>query len=272
MSVSEGKTTVAEKDYLWLHLVSLPYFRSLMRAVEARFYKDIELPSPVLDLGCGDGHFASIAFNRQLEVGLDPWGAPIREAAHWGAYHSLTQADGNRMPFPDQTFASAVSNSVLEHIPYLDDVLQELHRVLQPGALFVFCGPNQNFLPSLSIGRFFDRIKLPGLAELYRRFFNRISRHYHSDPPEVWRARLERHGFEIIRWWHYFPPHAMQVVEWGHYFGLPYLINRKLSGKWVPGWANGLIRQLHSWLKCYYNEPPVCEDGVCSFYITRRKE
>ena len=50
------------KDYLTLHLQDLPYFRALLRAVEARFYKDITLPPPVLDLGCGDGHFASLAW------------------------------------------------------------------------------------------------------------------------------------------------------------------------------------------------------------------
>ncbi|HSB00035.1 MAG TPA: class I SAM-dependent methyltransferase, partial [Anaerolineales bacterium] len=119
---------------MWLHLKELPYFRSLVRAVEARFYQDYHLPAPTLDVGCGDGHFATIAFERQLEVGLDPWDGPIREAQRRGGYRSLVRADGGHMPFPEGHFASAVSNSVLEHIPHVEAVLAETARVLQPGA------------------------------------------------------------------------------------------------------------------------------------------
>jgi ubiquinone/menaquinone biosynthesis C-methylase UbiE len=108
------------KDYLWLNLRDLPYFRAILRAVEARFYQDFKLPQPVLDVGCGDGHFASIAFDQPLDVGIDPWGGPIRQAARLGGYRSLVQADGGKMPFPDSYFASAVSNSVLEHIPHVE--------------------------------------------------------------------------------------------------------------------------------------------------------
>ena len=56
---------MSEKDYLWLHLRDLPYFRAMLRAVEAQFYQEFELPAPTLDVGCGDGHFATIAFDRR---------------------------------------------------------------------------------------------------------------------------------------------------------------------------------------------------------------
>ena len=46
------------------------------------------------------------------------------------------------MPFPDGYFASAISNSVLEHIPQVQEVLADLRRVLKPGAPFLFCVPN----------------------------------------------------------------------------------------------------------------------------------
>ena len=140
-----------EKDYLWLHLRDLPYFRAMLRAIEAAFYQGIDLPRPVLDLGCGDGHFASLTFEQPLEVGLDPWAGPIHEARQYGIYKSLVQANGARMPFPQAYFGSAVSNSVLEHIPPLEEVLLETARVLQPGAPFVFCVPNHQFLSSLSV-------------------------------------------------------------------------------------------------------------------------
>jgi SAM-dependent methyltransferase len=261
--------TMTEKDYLWLHLRELPYFRSLVRAVEARAYQDIELPSPSLDVGCGDGHFATVAFNQFLDVGIDPWGGPIRDAAKRGRYRSLVQADGGSMPFPDGFFASALSNSVLEHIPHVDDVLVETGRLLKPGAPFIFTVPNDNFLPSLSISNALDKWGLGSLAESYRNFFNRISRHQHCDPPEVWRLRLEHAGFSVDGWWHYISPQALHVVEWGHYFGLPSLVSHWLTGRWIlvpTRWNLSLTQHI---VEPHF-ENPVCEDGVYTFYITRK--
>lgn len=267
----EQMSTSAEKDFLWLHLRDLPYFRSLLRAVEARFYQAFELPGPILDLGCGDGHFAKLAFDRPLDVGLDPWTGPIREAAQTSAYRALTQADGAQMPFPDGYFGSALSNSVLEHIPNLDPVLAEMGRVLRPGALFLFCVPNHNFLDSLSIGRALDRAGLASLGDAYRLFFNRIARHHHCDPPEIWQERLLGAGFELVRWQHYYSPKAMQVSEWGHYLGLPSLLSYKLTGRWIlvpKRWNLALTYKL---LAPYYHETTAVDDGVCTFYVARRK-
>lgn len=258
------------KDYLWLHLRDLPYFRSLVRAVEARFYEQIELPRPVLDVGCGDGHFATVAFDQPLDVGIDPWAGPVHQAASRGGYRSVILGDGGRMPFPEHSFASAVSNSVLEHIPQVETVLTETARVLKPGAPFVFCVPNHNFLPSLSVSNALDKMGLRPLGDAYRRFFNRISRHQHCDPPEVWQARLERAGFRLERWWHYFPPRAMHVVEWGHYFGLPSLVSHFLFRRWIlvpTRWNLALTRRI---VQPYYDADPICPDGVYSFYIARK--
>jgi ubiquinone/menaquinone biosynthesis C-methylase UbiE len=182
------------KDFLYLHTRDLPYFRGLLRAVESRFYQDLDIPSPTLDLGCGDGHFAQITFDRKLEVGLDPWTGPIHEAGTRGVYNLLTEADGARMPYPDAYFASAISNSVLEHIPQLDAVLVEMARVLKPGAPFIFCVPNDNFNPQLSVARALDKLGLKSLAAAYRRFFTFIARHVHLDGTSAWAKRLDAAG------------------------------------------------------------------------------
>lgn len=268
--MSDSTHSGRNKDFLYLHTNSLPYFRGLLRAVESRFYLDIDLPSPTLDVGCGDGHFASLTFDRPLEVGLDPWRAPIHEAKQYNAYNLLVEADGGRMPYEDGKFASAVSNSVLEHIPHLDVVLAETARVLQPGALFVFCVPNHNFLPNLSVARFFDTVGLKSLAAAYRSFFNKISRHHHCDDPETWKIRLEKAGFKIEKYWHYFSPAALSVLEWGHYFGLPSLITKKLFGRWILIPARWNLSLLLASLRRYYDEPVPQQQGAYTFYITRR--
>ncbi len=261
----------AKKDHLWLQISGMPYFRGLLRAVEGRFYENIDLPSPTLDLGCGDGHFATIVFDRKLEVGLDPWSAPLREAEKRGGYVKVIEASGDAIPYEPAHFGSAVSNSVLEHIPDLDSVLKDLARVLKPGAPFIFCVPNHNFLGALSVSNFFDRIGLKFLANAYRSFFNRIARHKHCDDPETWKTRLENAGFELVDWWHYFSPKALHVLEWGHYFGLPSLITRRLFGRWIlaPVRWNLFLTTLIT--KRAYQESSMQPEGTCTFYIARRK-
>jgi SAM-dependent methyltransferase len=257
------------KDFLWLNIRDLPYFRALLRAVEAAFYQDIKLPAPTLDLGCGEGHFASLVFDQKIDVGLDPWHTPIHEARMYQAYRLLTEADGGKMPYPNGYFASAFSNSVLEHIPHVEQVLQETARVLKPGALFVFCVPNHRFNESLSVAIILDKLRLPALAKLYRDFFSYIARHRHLDSPEIWKSRLALAGFEVEKWWHYFPPKALTVLEWGHYFGLPSYILRKLTGRWiiVPARWNLMLTQR---LLQPHSKAVACDDGVCTFYIARR--
>lgn len=257
------------KDFLALHLRDLPYFRALLRAVEASFYQDLELPSPTLDVGCGDGHFASLAFERPIEVGLDPWHAPIHEAKRRQAHRWLVEADGGRAPFPSASFASAFSNSVLEHIPHVQDVLAETARLLRPGGIFAFCVPNDKFNPNLSVGKALDRVGLTSMGRAYRKAFTRIARHVHLDGPEIWQRRLEQAGFVIERHWHYFPPEALAVLEWGHYFGLPSWITRKLFGRWILAPTAWNLRWLERLLRPYASAAP-CADGVCTFYIARK--
>lgn len=260
----------SEKDYLGIQLKDMPYFRAVLRAVECRFYQKYDLPKPTLDLGCGDGHFASVAFDRKLEVGIDPWTAPVMEAGRRGGYHLTVQGSGDRLPFPDGYFASAISNSVLEHIPGLDAVLAEVGRVLQPGAPFLFCVPNHQFLANLSVSNALDRAGLRGPADAYRRFFNRISRHHHCDSPETWQPRLEKAGLRVEDWWHYFSPRALHILEWGHYFGLPSWISHALFGRWIlerSDWNLALTRWIVS---PAYQEDWSQSQGSYTFYVTRK--
>jgi SAM-dependent methyltransferase len=264
-------------DQLWRQLKEIPAFRGLLRAVEARFYigaspaspDGLPLPPPVLDVGCGDGQFASIVFDGQLDAGLDPWSAPLVEARHRGAYRFLVQADGAQMPYPAEYFSSALSNSVLEHIPDVQAVLVETARALRPGAPFYFCVPSDNFLPFLSIGRALDALSLHAPADTYRRFFNRISRHHHCDNAAVWRARLDQAGFVLDQWWAYFSREALTALEWGHYLGLPSLVSKKLFGRWILWPSHANLWLTDRLLRRYYNEP-LPEAGAYLFFVAHK--
>jgi SAM-dependent methyltransferase len=257
------------KDFLWLHLRDLPYFRAMLRAVEAQFYQDYPLEPPVLDVGCGDGHFASLVFERPLDVGMDPWEGPIRQAQRYGGYRTLIMGDGGRMPFPDAHFGSAISNSVLEHIPHVQTVLADVRRVLKPGALFLFCVPNPAYLSELSIPTILHKIGLPGVGERYREWFRRMSRVHHAEPPQVWSGWLEAAGFRLEKCWHYFSPQSMRVLEWGHYFGAPTLLPHALTGRWILArtrWNLALTRRFVEPFSQAVEDP----HGTFTFYVARK--
>jgi SAM-dependent methyltransferase len=256
-------------------LQELPAFRALLRAVEVDFYVDLPMPAPVLDLGCGDGHFAEVlhrvAFAHKLDVGLDPWIGPLREARDRDVYRVVTHADGARMPFPDAHFATVISNSVLEHIPDVEPVVREVARVLQPGGAFYFCVPGPNFRQFLSVARMLDALRLRSLAEAYRRLFDRISRHRYYNTPDEWTERLSRAGLHVERWWSYFSPAALAALEWGHPLGLPSVLAKKLTGRWllVPKrWNLSLTAAL---LRRYYEEP-LPSEGAYLFFVARRTQ
>jgi SAM-dependent methyltransferase len=259
---------MTDKDFLWLNLRDLPYFRAMLRAVEAQFYQEYDLPAPTLDVGCGDGHFASLTFDRKLEVGLDPWAGPIHRAVRYGGYRSLVQADGRSMPFPDGHFASALSNSVLEHIPQVQAVLAELRRVLQPGALFLFCVPNPRYLSELSIPGILARVGLGRLGTSYAGWFRRMSRVEHLAWPEQWQLWLELAGFTLEKWWHYFSPAAMRTLEWGHYFGVPTLLPHAISRNWIIApWRWNLFLTERLVRRHAVAQPD--SNGTFTFYVAR---
>ncbi len=250
-------------DLLWQHLKTLPAFRALLRSVEARFYRRLDLPGPVLDLGCGDGHFARMAYpDRQLEVGVDPWWNPLRKSRRQDVYGAAVQSFGDSMPFAARTFGSVISNSVLEHIPNVQMVLQETNRVLRPGGLLVVTMPSHYFTQNLGGARYF--------GDAYRRFFNRISRHAHTEPPEWWAERLAWAGFRVRRWQYYFSESALHALEIGHVQGLPSAILHALTGHWILGPWEENLRPVERWLRPFYEEE-FPEEGAYLFIVAEKQ-
>ncbi len=265
-----GKAGIYPDDsLLWAHLREVPAFRALLRSVEARFYRGLPLPGPVLDLGCGDGHFASFTLSGLAPVGLDLSAWALRDAVRRRVYRSVVRADAARLPFRPGVFGTVVSNSVLEHIPGVEAVLAEISRVLKPGGRLVFTVPSEHFAEYLSVSRILERLGFRRLAAAYRCFFNRVSRHVTCQGPDWWAARLTAVGLEPVEYHYYFSPGATALLEWGHLYGLPALGFKKLVGRWVlVPWAWSLWPVARV-LRQYYLEPPA-EAGAYFFMVATK--
>jgi SAM-dependent methyltransferase len=251
------------------HLRELPFHRAITRSIEARILADIAFPRPMLDIGSGDGHFASVAFPGGADIGLDPSLSDSSEAQRRGAYRLVVVGSSVALPFSGGTFASALSNCVLEHIPDLDTTLAEVARVLRPGGTFICTVIGESFNDLSIPAEAWSRLGLSRLRRAYVEWFNRKARHYHFDSPERWTARLQRAGFRIERWRYYASPEASSVTHQSHYWSLPHLVSRKLTGRWVPFprwtdrpfWVRRFLKYVEE------EEPPL---GSCIAFVCRR--
>jgi hypothetical protein len=97
----------------------------------------------------------------------------------------------------------------------------------------------------------------------------RTSRTYNADYPDVWEERLERAGFKLVEWWHYFSPEALHVLEWGHWFGLPSLVSKKFTGRWILSPTRWNLAVTERFVRPYADDARI-PDGTYSFFIARK--
>ncbi|HEX3425829.1 MAG TPA: class I SAM-dependent methyltransferase [Acidimicrobiales bacterium] len=93
--------------------------------------------SPVLDLGCGNGH-ASHHLGERWSVGVDRDHDALAAQARPGV-----RADLRHLPFPSGAFASVVCLHAVEHVADPDRVVAECARVVSPEGAVVFATPNR---------------------------------------------------------------------------------------------------------------------------------
>jgi ubiquinone/menaquinone biosynthesis C-methylase UbiE len=273
MSESGKSTPAAQRDYLREHLRQVPAFRALVRSVECRLFAQASeqiggFAEPVLDIGCGDGLFASLAFSQPLFAGIDPNQASLQEAREGDVHQHLLAASATALPFPNQFFKTVVANCVIEHIPNLDGTLSEVFRVLRPGGRFLGV-PSHRFADMLLVPTVFRACGLSQLAKAYGDWFNRHSRHFHTYDPQHWERLLAAHEFQVEHWEYYLTAAAHRAFDLAHYLSIPRLVSRKLTGKWVafPNPVSDFL--FESWLRPHYERVPDNE-GPYLFFRTRK--
>lgn len=162
----EGRLSQAEKIAYILTQLSLCHF---------------PLPSATcLDLGCSSGTItAALAPLFSKTVGLDYDETALKNAERVGSSKpAFLRGDAMRLPVPDSSIDVVICAQVYEHVPDDTRLVAEIYRVLKPGGMVFFSGPNKLFplephyrLPFLHW--------LPGkLANGYLRLLGRGNQYY----------------------------------------------------------------------------------------------
>ncbi|MFQ6096521.1 MAG: class I SAM-dependent methyltransferase [Armatimonadota bacterium] len=222
-------------DALTLLLRRAPVGHALWRASEWYVLSRIEMPEPILDLGCGDGLLASVLMSGQVLAGVDLRLGELLQARRTGSHRLLLNGDATSLAIRSGAFGTVLSNCVMEHIPRLHSALSEVTRVLRPGGKFVFTAPSEKFNELLFYPRVMRRFRLYGLARAYENMVNRTFRHYHLFSPEEWIGHLRAAGMHVEETRYFLPPETMRLWDLFLPISVPAKVSKMLFGRWTIG-------------------------------------
>ncbi len=138
----------------------------------AEAFLDAGGEGPVLDAGCGTGLVAEHLPEALKIDGIDLSAEMLAVARRKGRYAKLVEADLTQpLPFPDAVYAGLTSAGTFTHGHVGPEALDELLRVLRPGAICAITG-NQVFFEAAGFRQAFAKladagtISTPSLREV----------------------------------------------------------------------------------------------------------
>lgn len=163
----------------------------------------------LLDVACGEGHLAYFAINEcKLKVTALDLSRRATELARLRVGENIvTRANGETLPFSDQSFDYLTNLGSLEH--YLDPArgAKEMRRVLRPGGKAAILLPNSFYLADI----LWHTLRT-GYSVSHRQPLERFSTH------REWQDFLLRNGWKVERSYAYNYCWPRSLADWRWYF------------------------------------------------------
>ncbi len=163
----------------------------------------------ILDLGCGEGRHVITAYMLKnvesvgIDLSLDDLLTTRQRFCEFAEPDNrdkslvISVANGNQLPFADQTFDKVICSEVLEHVPDYGAVLSEIERVIKPGGEF-----------AVSVPRFFPEWVCWQLSDAYHQVEGGHIRIFNASKL---RRHVEHCGFV---YYHHHHAHSLHVPYW----------------------------------------------------------
>jgi len=156
-------------------------------------------PGPILDVGCGDGLFARLAFDSVEVWGIDVDAVEGRWAAASQAYRQVILGDVTRAKLPESFFATCIANCSLEHVPRIDLALESIHHALRPGGIAYLFVPNAEWARHFLTVRTLNELGARSLGDHLQRSIDRFFKHHHLYDEVGWRSTVDDSGLEVVK-------------------------------------------------------------------------
>ena len=222
-----------ERRFLKPYLMNAPMSLALYRALECEVLANRDFIPPLLDVGCGDGIFASVLFAEKVDSGIGAQALEIDKARNQGIYAELIECLGGRIPKNDASYQTILSNTTWEHIPDLGPVIRECHRLLAPNGRVHITVPTHRLDRYSVPSQILRRIGLCRFADQYGYYFNQFWRHNNYYGPEDWEALSEKCGFRVVEKKEYGSRGSVAAFDLLLPFALPAFVFHKIVGRWI---------------------------------------
>jgi SAM-dependent methyltransferase len=230
-------------------------------------------PGPVLDVGCGDGLFARMAFDDREVWGIDIDAAEGRWAAASQAYSQVILGDVTSATLPEAFFETCVANCSLEHVPRIDLALRTICKSLRPGGVAYLFVPNAEWASHLTSARVLTQLGAPALGTHIQRSIDRLFRHHHLYDEAGWSRVVTEAGFELVAVEPVLSTATTVAFEAFLLPSLAGLLNKHLTTRWTnfPNARRALAWPVYQAVKAIMqlaDEAPTAE----FFVVVRRPE
>lgn len=210
-----------------------PAALAIRECIRLAAVRKLDLAEPLLDVGCGDGLFAKLAYPKKQAWGIDINPSEVQRAQRTASYMTLICGNITGVHLPEGFFGSAIANCSLEHVSDIQGALRNIRGALKPNGQLVLIVPTPNWTHHLAVAEALEAVGLVAVARAYGDALDRVFAHVHLYDTEGWRAQLGQAGFTTEE----VQPIVSRATSWAFDLMLyPSLIGylmRRLTGRWI---------------------------------------
>jgi SAM-dependent methyltransferase len=163
-----------------------------------RYARHMPTTGTCLDVGCSAGGMTVVfapLFGRTLGLEYDEAALLVVEPSYRQKIDFL-RGDAMSLPLPDNSVDAAICAQVYEHVPNDIQLFGEIYRVLKPGGMLFFSGPNWLFPIEPHYFLPFLHWLSPKWAGRYLRLTG-MGNEYYERSRSLWDLRRLTAGFEV---------------------------------------------------------------------------
>lgn len=230
LHATDGYKTTGNTFLVTLHLFKL-------KILDRLYSQYIPTGSTVLDVGCGNSLFTETRPSWDFSLYCCDLGEPvIRERTKLYPFYRWLVSDVSSVPFKGNTFDALFAGEIIEHMPSVEETLQEWHRLLKEGGILILTTPNRHRLRN----RVNHSQRPLGPDHLNELSYNELTEQLEKAGFEL----LERQGFYLelfLNWWRRGAKVDTLQASGNLEKNIPWINFLNKLGQYLPHLAFGLI-------------------------------